>query len=104
MGPPPPRKRSHNYWNTGGDSFRRRPMLNMGQAKLFRYSMRDLFARHEVDQKVSDALQSMIIAKGSRTSIDEAKDFIDEKVKTGVIKGEVADDLLTLLDRFITWR
>jgi len=104
MGPPPPRKRSHNYFNTGGASFRRRAMLNMGQAKLFRYSMRELFQRHQVDPKVSDPLQSAIIAKGSRSSIDEAKDFIDEKVKTGTIKGEVADDLFDLLDRFITWR
>lgn len=79
-------------------------MLNMGQEKLFRFSLRDVFARHEVDPKVADPLGSMIIAKGSRASIDEAKDFIDEKVKTGVIKGEVADDLFSLLDRFITWR
>jgi hypothetical protein len=104
MAPPPPRKRSHNYFNTGGASFRRRAMLNMGQAKLFRYSLRDLFHRHEVDPKVADPLQSMIIAKGSRSSIDEAKDFVDEKVKEGVIKGEVADDIFNLLDRFITWR
>ncbi len=79
-------------------------MLNMGQEKLFRFSLRDVFARHEVDPKVSDPLGSMIIAKGSRGSIDEAKDFIDEKVKSGVLKGEVADDLFNLLDRFITWR
>lgn len=104
MGPPPPRKRSHNYFNTGGASFRRRAMLNMGQAKLFRYSLRDLFHRHAVDPKVADPLQSMIIAKGSRSSIDEAKDFVDEKVKEGVLKGEVADDIFNLLDRFITWR
>lgn len=104
MGPPPPRKRSHNYWNTGGASFRRRAMLNLGQEKLFRFSLRDVFARHEVDPKVADPLGSMIIAKGSRASIDEAKDFIDEKVKAGVIKGEVADDIFSLLDRFITWR
>src|SRR5258706_12608156 len=104
MGPPPPRKRSHNYFNTGGASFRRRAMLNMGQEKLFRFQMRDLFARHEVDPKVSDPLQSMIIAKGSRASIDEAKDFVDEKVKAGIINGDVADDIFNLLDRFITWR
>ena len=79
-------------------------MLNMGQEKLFRFQMRDLFARHEVDPKVSDPLQSMIIAKGSRASIDEAKDFVDEKVKAGVISGDVADDIFNLLDRFITWR
>ena len=104
MGPPPPRKRSHNYFNNGGSSFKRTPMINMHQEKHFRYGLKELFARHSLDPKVSDPLGGMIFAKGSRSSIEDAKDFVDEKVKEGVIKGEVANDIFDLLDRYGTWR
>jgi hypothetical protein len=104
MGPPPPRKRSHNYYNTGGASFRRTPMLSMGQQKHFRYSLREIFARHNLDPKIGDPLGGALFAKGSRNSLDDAKDFVEEKVREGVIKPELADDLFTLLDRYSTWR
>lgn len=104
MAPPPPRKRSHNFFNTGGASFKRTAMINMRTSKLLRFNLREVFQRFEVDPKVADPLGAMIIAKGSRTSIEEAKTYIDEKVKEGVINDEVADTIMDLLDKYGTWR
>jgi hypothetical protein len=104
MAPRPPRKRSHNFNNTGSASFKRTAMINMHNEKHFRYGLKALFSKYEVDPRVSDPIGGMIFAKGSRNSIEEAKDYVDDKVREGLIDDRVAADIYDLLDRYGTWR
>jgi hypothetical protein len=99
-----PRRRSHNFFNTGGASFRRTAMLNMHNEKLFRWGLRAVFDKNKVDPKIADPLGGMIFAKGSRNSIEAAKDFVDDKVRDGILDDKTARSIYDLLDKYGTWR
>lgn len=57
--------------------YEREPMLNMRKAQLFRYEIREIFSRSGLDEATQSTIIASIIAKGSRTSVYEAKEYLD---------------------------
>ncbi len=57
-----------------------------------------------MDKTTIPTVVANIIAKASRVSISETKDYIRDIEKEGVIDKIAADDSISLLDRYSKWR
>jgi hypothetical protein len=76
--------------------------LNMRKIDDFKWSLSQILDDVE-DQNVS-AVKGAIYAKASKIGVREAKDFIWEKQRQGVLEHEVALRLTRLLSKFSVYR
>ena len=76
--------------------------LNMRRIDDFKWSLSQILDDVE-DQNVS-AVKGAIYAKASKIGVREAKDFIWEKQRQGVLEHEVALKLTRLLTKFSVYR
>lgn len=81
----------------------REKMLDGSKQNYFKYDLQDLMKGKVGEEHVNSLIQSLW-AKGSRTDIDEAKDFLKEKAKEGIVPPDVEAQILRILDRYSTWR
>ncbi len=79
-------------------------MLNLHRATTFRYDLREIMNEYEVNESVMATVIASIIAKGSRVSIESAKDYVRDQEKTGAYASEVSDEICSLLDRWARYR
>jgi len=75
-------------------------MLNLGRLTSFRYDIREIMARYEIETSAASSVMASVIAKGSRISIGSAMDYVREQEKAGTYPREVSDEICNLLDRF----
>jgi hypothetical protein len=79
-------------------------MLNLGRVGGFKYDIRSIFADCEMDTAYASALLANIIAKASRVSISEAKDYVRSESSKGAYPAEISDDICIVLDKYAKWR
>ena len=79
-------------------------MLNVSRIGIFRYDIREIMSRSEIDPALASAIIANVIAKASRISISEAKAYVNEVQQQAGFKPEVGQGICTLLDRFSTYR
>jgi hypothetical protein len=79
-------------------------MLDMRKADWFRYDAKEVLEYSGMDERTWAPMLTTIIAKASRTSIREAKEYIDQKVDEKVLPPDAANELMRLLDRYKKWR
>lgn len=79
-------------------------MLNLHRLGSFKYDLREILNASPMDKTTIPTVVANIIAKASRVSISETKDYIREIEKEGVIDKIAADDSISLLDRYSKWR
>ncbi len=102
QGPRPPR---HNETNRQTKESRQRErLLDSSRANYFRYEMQDILKTSPTPPELHGALIQSLWAKGSRISVSEAKTFLVEKGKEGVVDRETQSRLATIIDRYATWR
>lgn len=82
----------------------RTAMLNLHRLGSFKYDLREVLNASPMDKSTIPTVVANIIAKASRVSISETKDYIREIEKEGVIDKIAADDSISLLDRYSKWR
>lgn len=82
----------------------RTTMLNLRRLGSFRYDIRDILAHTDIDEALASAVVANIIAKASRVSVAEAKDYVREVQAQGGLHKDVADDICSLLDRYSKYR
>jgi len=82
----------------------RTPMLNVRAATSFRFGLREIMSNYKVEEGVASSVIASVIAKGSRISINSARDYVLEQEKTGLYPREVTDEILDLLDRYTRHR
>ncbi len=100
-----PRKPKHNWTNKlNRDSRQRDRLLDKSKENYFKYDMEDLLTKRNVVEERRAALIATIFAKGSRNSIQEAKDFTKEKLDEGLIDETTFKTILTLIDGYSVWR
>jgi hypothetical protein len=80
------------------------PMLNMRRLGEFKYDVREVMNANEMDPAFMQTFMASIIAKASRLTIVEAKEYVREQNAAGVISKEIADNLLYLLDRYTKYQ
>ena len=102
-GPPP--KPKHNWVNKlTRESRARERMLDKSKENYFKYDMEDLLKKHEVPEERRLSLAATIFAKGSRSTTEEAKQFVKEKQTEGLITEALAKAITNLIDGYSTWR
>ncbi len=79
-------------------------MLNVRRMSSFRYDLREILDHFEVSETIAGSVLASIIAKGSRVSIESAKTYVREQVKTGAYPSEASEEICSLLDRWSTYR
>lgn len=79
-------------------------MLNLHRLGSFKYDLREILNASPMDKTAIPTVVANIIAKASRVSVRETKEYIRDIEKQGVIDKIAADDTCSLLDRYSKWR
>jgi len=79
-------------------------MLNLHRLGSFKYDLREILNASPMDKSTIPTVVANIIAKASRVSVKETKDYIRDMEKQGVLDKIAADDTCSLLDRYVKWR
>lgn len=106
-GPAPQKRRSdtHNQANKQLRASRRRSLLlDKGKENYFRYDMEDLLAKYQVAENQRSGLAATVFAKGSRNSVDDAKEYAKEKLDDGTINKEAYDTIIRMIDGYTKFR
>ncbi|MCA1814472.1 MAG: hypothetical protein LC624_11065 [Halobacteriales archaeon] len=82
----------------------RRKMLDVRREQHFRFDMRQALDEGKVPEEQRNSIYATVFSKGSRISLDEAKDFVQQKATEGVLPPQVRDRIMMLVDRYSTWR
>ena len=98
--PPPPRGRRRNPKLDKKRKHARPPvqMLNVKRERSFKFDVREVFEKSNVDPEAAKGILASMIAMGSKQSLAIAKDFVRKKAEEGVIDQDVEKQLLRLLD------
>lgn len=75
-------------------------MLNLGRLNAIKYDLKEIMREYDVDEATASTLIASVIAKGSRISIGEARDYVREQEKAGVISKDVSDEICGVLSQF----
>ena len=79
-------------------------MLNTHKIAPFKYDMNEILADTSMDPSKASAFLASLIAKSSRISIKEAKEFTKPFVESGDLAKEEYDRISRLLDRYSKYR
>ena len=86
------------------ESVRKQPMLNTHKINPFKYDMNELLSATSMDDAKASAFLASVIAKASRVSTKDAKDFIKGYVDSGDLTKDEADRMCKLLDKYSKYR
>jgi hypothetical protein len=86
------------------ESTRRQSMLNTHKINPFKYDMNEILTASAMDPSKASAFLASVIAKASRVSSRDAKDFIRTFVDSGDITKDESDKMCKLLDRYSKFR
>lgn len=75
-------------------------MLNLSRLSAFKYDLREIMNHYRVEESAASAMTASVIAKGSRISIDSAKDYVEEQRKTGLYPEGALNEICNLLSQF----
>ncbi len=78
--------------------------LDQGKQQEFKYDLRRILEDEGVEDEHRSNVLSQTIAKGQRQGVEEAKAFLDEKVKSGVISDSCYMKIEKLIDSLTTRR
>jgi len=79
-------------------------MLSMRRLGSFKYDIREIMTHYEVDEALASSIVANVIAKSSRQSIEEAKEYVRDSMTKGEMIEPVSDEICDLLDRYSKWR
>lgn len=86
------------------ESVKRQSMLNTHKINPFKYDMNELLSATSMDDAKASAFLASVIAKASRVSTKDAKDFIRGYIDSGDISKEESDKMCRLLDKYSKYR
>ncbi|MHB8634045.1 MAG: hypothetical protein ACYDBQ_08785 [Thermoplasmatota archaeon] len=103
--PGTPRAPKHNQFNRQSrESRMREKMLDGSRANYFKYDCQDILKNSTMAADHHNSLIQSLWAKGSRTSVEDAKEFLHEKTTEGLVPATVEQAILRVIDRYSTWR
>jgi len=79
-------------------------MLDGGVEHKFRYYSEELLNERGVEPETWRPFLQTLWTRGSRQSIEEAKDFLESAVDEGVIPQDLEEPLMQIIDRYSTIR
>ncbi len=86
------------------ESTKRQAMLNTHRINPFKYDMNQILDESSMDPAKASSFLASVIAKASRVSTREAKDFVKTFLDSGDITKDEADKISKLLDKYSRYR
>ncbi len=86
------------------ESTKRQAMLNTHRINPFKYDMNEILEASAMDPSKASSFLASVIAKASRVSTKDAKDFVKTFLESGDLTKEEFDKICKLLDRYSRWR
>ena len=86
------------------ESTRKQSMLNTHKMAPFKYDLKEILSKTQMDEAKASAMIASLIAKASRVSTREAKDFVKTYVDAGDLTKEEFDRIARLMDRYSKFR
>ncbi|MBO5654342.1 MAG: hypothetical protein J6V08_03800 [Candidatus Methanomethylophilaceae archaeon] len=86
------------------ESTKRQSMLNTHKLAPFKYDMNEILASTSMDASKASAFLASVIAKASRVSTKDAKEYIRGFMDSGDLTKEENDRICKLLDKYSKFR
>lgn len=86
------------------ESTKRQAMLNTHRINPFKYDMNEVLAESSMDPSKASSFLATVIAKASRVSTKDAKEFVKTYLESGDLTKEEFDKINRLLDRYSKFR
>ena len=86
------------------ESTKRQAMLNTHRINPFKYDMNQILEASTMDPAKASSFLASVIAKASRVSTREAKDFVKTFLDAGDLTKDEADKIGKLLDKYSRYR
>ncbi len=74
-------------------------MLNIRYARSFEYDLREILKDSEMKEDYVNVFIANLITKGSRNSLREAKEYVQDLAKDEAVDSSSAERICALLDR-----
>lgn len=103
---PANRRPNSNRWkrNKPQAPAKRTKKLHRGKYMEFKYDCRAILDTPEVAEEHRSNILGQVWAKGERTGVEEAKNFLDEKIAEGILTESVSKAIKSLIDELTTKR
>ena len=86
------------------ESTKRQAMLNTHKIHPFKYDMNEILEASSMDPSKASSFLASVIAKASRVSTKDAKEFVRTFLDSGDLTKEECDKINRLLDRYSKFR
>ena len=86
------------------ESTKRQSMLNTHKINPFKYDMNEVLTASSMDPSKASSFLASVIAKASRVSTRDAKDFVKTFLEAGDLTKEEFDKISKLLDKYSKYR
>lgn len=86
------------------ESTKRQSMLNTHKINPFKYDMNEILDASSMDPSKASSFLASVIAKASRVSTKDAKEFVRTYLDSGDLTKEEFDKISRLLDRYSKFR
>ncbi len=83
---------------------KRQSMLNTHKINPFKYDMNEVLSASAMDAAKASSFLASVIAKASRNSTRDAKDFVKTFLESGDLTKEEFDKISRLLDKYSKYR
>lgn len=83
---------------------KRQAMLNTHRVTPFKYDLNEIMVSTQMDESKASSFTASVIAKATRISTKEAKDFVKTFLEDGDLTKEESDKICRLLDRYSKYR
>jgi len=83
---------------------KRQSMLNTHKISPFKYDMNEVLSATAMDPSKASAFLASVIAKASRVSTKDAKDFVKTFLESGDLTKEEYDKISRLMDKYSKYR
>ncbi len=74
-------------------------MLNLHNIDVFRYELREVLAGSEMAEPLRESFIATVMGKGTKMSVQEAKDYVGEVLVRGDIDEPTAETIVRIIDR-----
>ncbi len=86
------------------EATRRQSMLNTHKLAPFKYDMNEILSGTQMDEAKASAFLASLIAKASRVSTKEAKEFVRGFMDSGDLTKDECDKINRLMDKYSKYR
>ena len=86
------------------ESTKRQAMLNTHRINPFKYDVNEVLSNSSMDPSKASSFLASVIAKASRVSSKDAKEFIKTFLESGDLTKEEHDRICRLLDKYSKYR